>query len=292
LIAWLGYINWCVGPVNHGVRNFAWPLVGLVNELTQCLGDLIQSGLPLNEYAFTSLIATIGLTVQAGFILSRPRPAESWWRVGGAYTLLLLALGPAVWEGFPIAASRVLLPLNLACNVLARRTRAPLIWLVACNLTIFSGLLAFRDGPRDPSIIACERTGRVAGVVRLANGWYGQEQDTHHRWAWAESDGHLTIATWPRTAAVETRVSLRLLSLMPRTVRVLTSGRELWRGPIGQALTTVILPPLQVTEGRLDLELATEEPYVPESTGPDARHLGFALYDPAISVSEEPTTPP
>jgi hypothetical protein len=292
LIAWLGYINWCVGPVNHGVRNFAWPLVSLVKELTQCLGDLIQSGLPLNEYALTTLIATIGLIVQAGFILSRPRPAESWWRVGGAYTLLLLALGPAVWEGFPIAAARVLLPLNLACNVIARRTRAPLIWLLACNLTVFSGLLAFRDVPRDPTTIAIGRAGRVAGVVRLAEGWYGQEQNTHHRWAWAESNSHLAIATWPHSEAVETQLTLRLLSLTPRSVRILTAGLEIWRGQIGNMLTVVSLPPLLVTGGGLDLELVTEGPSVPESASPDARRLGFALYDPAISVSERPSAPP
>jgi hypothetical protein len=293
LIAWIGYISWCIAPVNQGARNFAWPLVGFVEKLNEGVVDLIQSGLPVNQYALTTLLAMIGLTVQAGFILLRPRPADSWWRVGAAYALLMLVLGPAVWEGFPIAASRVLLPLSLACNVLALRTRAPVALLLACNLTVFSGLLAFRDAPpRDPHELIVARRWRAAGAVQRREGWYGQEQDARHRWVWAESDGHLTIATWPRPAVIETRLTLRLLSLTPRTVRVLAAGREIWRGPIRGTLTVVSLPPLLVTGGQLDLELATEGPPVPESASPDARRLGFALYDPAISVSERPSAPP
>jgi hypothetical protein len=291
LIAWLSYINWCIDPVNHGSRNFAWPVVGLVEKWIECVRILIQPELPLQEFAFTTLLATIGLTVQAGFILARPRPADCWWRVGAAYTLLMLGLGPAVWEGFPGAAFRVLLPLNLASNVVALRTRAPFVWLLACNLTVFSGLLAFRDGPSDYDLLTMARHRQVSGMVHLGKGWYGGEQNAHHRWAWAESNGHLAIATWPRSSVVETRLNLRLLSLTPREVRILTAGREIWRGQIGKTLTTVSLPPLLVT-GDLDLELASEGPSVPESDSPDARRLGFALYDPAISMSERPAAPP
>ena len=292
LFAWLAYLNWCVAPVNHGVKNFAWPLVGLVQEFANCVSVLIQSGLPLNEFVLATLIATIGLTVQAGFILLRPQPADPWWRVGAAHTLLLLTLGPAVWEGFPHAAFRVVLPLNLAANLVAVRLRAPLTLLLACNLTVFSGLLAFRDGTRDPFELAAVCHGGAAGTVVLAEGWYGQEQNSRHRWAWAESDGHLAVSVWPRSAPIETRLTLRVMSLVPRTVRIVAAGRELWRGPIGSTLTVASLPPLLVTGGQLDLELATEEPPVPESASADARRLGFALYDPVISVSERASVAP
>jgi len=75
---------------------------------------------------WTTLLAVAGLTAQALFILRFPRPADPWWRLGAVYTLLLSFLGTPVWEGFPGAATRVLLPLNVACNVLALRRRAPL----------------------------------------------------------------------------------------------------------------------------------------------------------------------
>jgi hypothetical protein len=291
LIAWIGYISWCIAPVNQGARNFAWPLVGFVEKLNEGVVDLIQSGLPVNQYALTTLLAMIGLTVQAGFILLRPRPADLWWRVGAAYTLLMLVLGPAVWEGFPIAASRVLLPLSLACNVLALRTRAPVALLLACNLTVFSGLLSVRYGLSDYNLLTMARHQEVSGTIHLGKGWYGGERNSRHRWAWAESEGHLAIATWPRSEAVETRLTLRLICLIPQTVRILAAGREIWSGPIGKTLTVVSLPPLPVT-GEMDLELATDGPPVPESASPDARRLGFALYDPAISVSERPSAPP
>jgi hypothetical protein len=285
LIAWLIYINWRVGPIDQGLRNFSWPFTGLVEKWIECVRILVQPELPFQEFALTTLFAAIALSVQAGFILVRPRPDESWWRVGAAYTLLMLVLGPAVWEGFPSAAFRVLLPLHLASNVVALRTRAPLVWLLAFNLTVFSGLLAFRDAPPwDPREMLLARHWRAAGIVYQGKGWYGQEQNSRHGWKWAESSGHLAIATWPRSEAVEARLTMRLQSLTPRTGRILAAGREIWRGQIGTALTTVSLP-LLVT-GDVNLELTTDGPSVPESDSPDARRLGFALYDPAISVSE------
>jgi hypothetical protein len=293
LLAWLLYINRYIAPVNGGVGNFTWPAVGLVEKWIECLLAMLQPERAPLDFAVTSLLAMIALIAQAALIFSRPRAEDHWWRVGAAYTILMLVLGPAVWAGYPNAAFRVLLPLNLAANFFALRQRVSLAWLLACNLTVLSGLLAFRDvPPPDPHEMAEARHWRAAGTVLLANGWYGQEQDTHHRWAWAESDGHLTIATWPRSTTVEIRLNLRLLSLTPRSVRVLAAGREIWRGPVGSALTVVSLPSLLVTGGQLDLELATEGPSVPESASPDARRLGFALYDPAISVSERPSAPP
>jgi hypothetical protein len=38
----------------------------------------------------------------------------------------------------------------------------------------------------------------------------------------------------------------------------------------------------------MELELTTDAPPVLENSRPDARRLGFALYDPAMTVSEKP----
>lgn len=288
LIAWLIYVRWHVGPLNQGARNFAWPGTGLVEKWHQCFHALARPDFPL--LVWTTALAVAGLTVQAGFILARPRPADPWWRVGAACTLLMLCLGPSVWEGFPSAATRVLLPLNLACNVLALRTRAPLAWLLACNLTVFSGLLALRDVPRVANELAATRHGSAAGVVRLGEDWFNQESDTHHHWIWAESHGGLEIVTWPRSAAIEARLTFRTRSLVLRTVRVRADGREIWQGSIGTKFSVVNLPPLLVKGGRMKLDLITDTAAVPEDARADARPLGFALYDPVLSVSER--TPP
>jgi hypothetical protein len=286
LVFWLIYIRWSVGPLNHGVRNFAWPGVGFAEKWVDCLASLRSADSPI--FPWSNLLATAGLTVQVAFVLSRPRPSDAWWRVGAAYTLLLLVLGPAVWEGFPGAACRVLLPLNLACNVLAQRTRAPLSWLLACNLTVLAGLVAFKDIPQYP--FAATRHGMVAATVEVRQGWFNPEQNSHHRWVWAESRGRLDVSTWPRSAQVEARITVRLLGMTPRIVYARVGDREIWRGSVGQKLTLVELPPLPVTGGHLELEFETDARPVLENARPDARRLGFALYDPMISASEMPSS--
>jgi hypothetical protein len=286
LAVWLLYIHWRVGSPNQGWNNFTWPVIGLLEKWRECLTAV--SRLADHQLAWSTVFATAGLTFQAAFILAHPRTADPWWRVGAAYVLMMLCLGTAVWEGFPGAVMRVLLPLNLACNVLARRTRAPLAWLLACNLTVFSGLLALRDVPTFPysDAILVTRNWDAVGVVQLGDGWYDRERDAHHQWSWAASHGRLVITTWPRSVDVRARLTLRMRSLAPRTVRALADGREIWRATIGEQYRTVELPVPAGKNGRMELDFVTDTPAVAEADRPDARLLGFALYDPAISVSD------
>jgi len=268
LIAWLIYIRWRVGPLNQGVRNFAWPVIGFLEKWHECLTAV--SRLTDHQLAWSTVFATAGLTFQAAFILARPRTADPWWRVGAAYVLMMLCLGTAVWEGFPGAVTRVLLPLNLACN-----------------LTVFSGLLALRDVPTFPyaDAILVTRNWDAVGVVQLGDGWYDRERDAHDQWNWAESHGRLVITTWPRLPAIEARLTFRMRSLVPRTVRALADGREIWRATIGKQYRTVELQVPAGKNGRMELDFVTDTLAVAEADRPDARPLGFALYDPAISVS-------
>jgi hypothetical protein len=287
LVIWLGYVRWRVGSVDSGASNFTWPVVGLLGKWRECLQAMAQPD--LRRFAWWTLLSTAGLTCQAAFILIWRRPADPWWRLGAVFTALLLCLGTAVWEGFPGAATRVLLPLNLACNVLAVRTRAPLAWLLACNLTIFSGWYMFRDLPRYPDALVARR-GRAAVCVEPSVGWSSHEHNSHHDWLWAESRLRLEVRTWPRSSSVEVRLAMKLQGLTPRTVHALADGREIWSGPVNLQLTTVNLP-LVVTGGRMALELTCDDPPVLENSGPDARRLGFALYDPAVTVSQKAPPP-
>jgi hypothetical protein len=285
---WLAYVRWQVGgTAGAGVRNLDWPLVGLLHKWSDCLYALTD---PLTRpLAWRTLLATAGLTCQAVFIVTWRRPGDPWWRLGAAFTALLFCLGPAVWEGFPGAALRVLLPLNLACNVLAVRTRARLAWMLGCNLTIFFGLFVFNDPPpyRD---VAVARHGRTAALVEPGAGWFGHEHDSRHRWVWAESDGRLEIHTWPQPASVEVRLTMKLRGLAPRIVRARLDGREIWRGPITDNFSSVALPPLVVTGGHAELELSTDAPPVLENSQPDSRRLGFMIFDPKVVVSEKPSS--
>ena len=281
LAAWIGYVRWRVGPGGTGARNIAWPVTGWIEKWLSTFAAIrTESDLLL---VWTTLLATLALTAQAVFFLARPRLEDRWWRVGAGFVALLLCLGTAVWEGFPGAATRVLLPLNLAFNVLVHRTRAPLGWLLAGNLTVAAGLLALKDRPSDPNELAATRAHGTASVATLRDGWFGRERDSRHTWAWCRGRGRIELEAWPKGTQVP-RLEFALRSLGPRTVILSQAGRELWRSRIGVQLTPRQSVPVRLAGGRASIELTTDTPGVRESGNADARLLAFALYDARLVV--------
>jgi hypothetical protein len=281
LAAWIGYVRWHVGPGGTGARNIAWPVTGWIEKWLSTFAALRTEGdlLPV----WTTLLATLALTAQAAFFLGRPRLEDRWWRVGAGFVALLLCLGTAVWEGFPGAATRVLLPLNLAFNVLAHRTRAPLGWLLAGNLTVAAGLLALNDRPSDPNELAATRAHGTACVATLRDGWFGRERASRHTWAWCRGRGRIELEAWPKGTQVP-RLEFAMRSLAPRTVILSQAGRELWRGSVGVPLTPRQSVPVRLADGYASIEFITETPGVRESGNADARLLAFALYDARVIV--------
>ena len=276
LSIWIGYIRWRIGDSGTGARNFAWPFAGWVEKWLATFaalkteGDLLLVGV--------TLLATLGLTIQAVFLVTRLRPENPWWRVGAAYVALFLIAGTAVWEGFPGAATRVLLPLTLAFNVVAFRTRAPLAWLLAGNLSVPAGLLALEAVPRDPTELAATRAHGTAGIATLGDGWYGRERDSRHTWVWSRGRATVTIEAWPRDAQAP-RLEFAARSLAPRTVIVRQDGHELWHGRVGVDLLPRHSVSVPLKNGRATIELETDAPPVREGPSPDARLLAFAVYD-------------
>lgn len=284
LAAWIAYVRWRVGPADQGWSNLTIPGTGLVEKWFEALGATQTLGDKL--LAWTTVLATLGLTVQAAFIVARPRLDDRWWRVGAAYVILLLFLGRAVWEDFPGAAMRVLLPLTLAFNVLAYRSRAPVLWLLAGNLGVLSGLLTLRDTPFAAEERAAARAGDIAAIVRQGEGWFPLEEHGSHDWQWTSGRGLLLIETWPRTRPVALQLDFALRSPTPRTIVIRQSGRDLWHTDVGPRLSTYHLN-LHVLPGHDAIEFSTDTPGVPESPTTNARTLAFALYDLHVSVTEK-----
>lgn len=280
LAAWLGYVRWRVGPANAGWGNFTWPVAGWVEKWIASVRALASPDHRL--LAWTTLLVVVALTVQAVFFLVHRRPHDRWWRLGLAFTALLLCLGTAVWEGFPGAASRVLLPLNLAFNVFVHRLRAPIIWLVAGNLTVFSGLHALRHTPFREEM-AAHRAGAAAALAKPGDGWYGREQDKRHTWQWASRRAALEFEFWPKSG-LDIDFSFELRALQPCTVVVHQDDRELARCQVGTSLSAHRIESVRLILGRARLTFSTDSPPVRESGDPDARELGFALYDAQIQV--------
>ncbi len=281
---WLGYVRWRLGPGDQGWANLTVPGAGFVEKwqsalaATQTLND--------QPLAWGNVLATLGLTAQAAFIVARPRFDDRWWRVGASYVGLMLFLGTAVWEDYPGAAMRVLLPLTLAFNVLAHRVRAPLAWLIVGNLGVFAGLLAWRDAPYANHELAFARAGEVAAIARPVTGWFPSEQHGRHRWQWTSARGTIAIETWPRARAVNVQFDFALRSPTPRTVVLRENGREIWRGAVGEKLTEFHAL-AALAPGAATLEFSTDTPGVREAPDANARSLAFALYDLRMAVTEK-----
>lgn len=139
LLIWTAYIIhlFGAGGTDSGARNFAPPLVEFWNKIVASIRELRASPQAF-PYAIAGVFTVISLGTQFLFLALRPRWREAWWRVGAAFALLMMVLGESVWEGYPSAAARVLLPMLVAFNILLPRGRRWWIVLVLGNLTIIS----------------------------------------------------------------------------------------------------------------------------------------------------------
>ncbi len=277
---WLLYVLWRIGPGNPGIDNLTLPVMGFVEKWLEAIYSVgLHPDWPLTV---STLLCTLGLTVQAVYLITHRDLASGWWRLGAGYTVLMFCLGRAVWEDFPGAATRVLLPLTLAFNVIAHRSRAATTWLLLGNLTVLAGLVALRDPPTNPRELAALSSRGVAGIAEIGGGWHGREADKSHTWLWTARRGTIRIDAWPRAdATIELRFQLRALT--PRSVVVRQRGRELAQFDIGTSRSTHTLP-VRIEAGQTEIEFLTLAPPTPEGTHPGARELGFALYDPRLAL--------
>ena len=118
--------------------SFSFPFAGYVTKWMVTMGELRTEG--WDAWACSSFLALVSLTVQAGFLLWRRDWSSPWWRLGIAYCCFLPFLSALVWEGYPGAAPRVLLPMTVAFNVLVPRSRWCWAWAVLGNVSAFWGL--------------------------------------------------------------------------------------------------------------------------------------------------------
>jgi hypothetical protein len=138
LALWLDYLRSIFrDTVLTSGGSVTWPFSVLADQWWM----IARAGLRGLPRHFGHVAALLSLTVQAVYLVLRARPRDAWWRLGIAYAVLLVSVTPAVWEGDPGAATRSLLPLTLAFNLLLPSTRSFWAWLLAGNLTT---LLAWR----------------------------------------------------------------------------------------------------------------------------------------------------
>jgi hypothetical protein len=287
LAIWLLYIRLSFDSNDPGWANLGRPLSGLAEKLRADVDAARHHG--DWQVAWTTLAATAGLVAQAIYVAARPRVADAWWRLGAAYVALMLFLGFPVWEGFPGAATRVLLPMTLAFNVMVIRHRAAPVWLLAGNLAVLSGALTFRDVPRDGRELAAGYVGEAAVVARGGAGWLDIDSGWRRSSASSDGAGRLEVETWPhddRAIAFEATVTSR----EPVVLTVSEEGVVLWRNTIFAKPLRVSVP-CTVRNGHARLDFSTGASGGSEGTTTRSSGTRFEVEDlrfTAVQSREEP----
>lgn len=274
---WFLYTAQIFESNSDSLQNFAWPLTALLGKLRTTFGTLASR--PTDPMAWAAVGALISVCVQAGWLLARPQPKHAWWQFGIGYAVLLLVLGAPTLEGFPGAVTRILLPLHLAFNVLAPRTRAGLVLLGLGNLSIFIGGYMLAQGPRDTLELNHARQPSGPVIVHVGDGWNGVERNGTHTWSWCGGEGRLLVKRFgdhPANAPVSFR--FLLVGELGCNVTITQNGRTLWSGFAAQSGITVTLADIELdASGHAWLNFSTAGPVrVEAGTG---RRLAFAVYN-------------
>jgi len=281
LALWALYIAVCVGGKagDLGARNFNLPFVSYAHKLRE-----IADGLPELSAANTgplwSVCMLVALTVQFLYLVLRPQWTQAWWRIGITYAVLLVFLGDAVWEGYPGAASRVLLPMQLAFNVLVPAGRAWRLVLVLGNLTMLAAPAAL-ESPAGEGYVVRGPDALVYGAggqkftLNFEEDWYPVERLNNDYWSWSAGSADIAVRN-PLAVPLVVRLRFTMTADGPRSVRLRVNGLGLWAGEltqhssVGVSLNEVVLPP-----GESRLEFITDTP--PRLLGSDPRPLAFRL---------------
>jgi hypothetical protein len=295
LIIWLLVLrHWLGSAEDLGARNFAAPTAGYFGKWSEIIGHLRTHR--FDYVGRGNLLMLVGLTAQMLGILYAPNEHPQWRSVGAVFAGLGLCLGPAVWEGYPGAAARVLLPMTAAFFVLVplERRRA-LPWLLyalgAMSVVVAPEILSppGREsvevrGPRELRIM--DRTGQIVDAV-FGPEWYDPEKSWLEYWRWCKSSGTVTFVN-PHPFPVKADISFGLRASDARTVAVRAVDRTWWFGRLTPSsmrdvkLTDVTLPP-----GDTTWKFESLEPPL-RANAPDARDSTFSLRDLRIDLHGTP----
>lgn len=235
-VVWFFHVKHATGAdlaAGMGRNNFSFPFAAYFLRWGELLDAMRKGGTGgIILYAFLGHLA---LSVQAVWLLVRPRWSNAWWRVGAVHIVLMAMLGSAVWEGIPGAASRVLLPLTVSFNMLIPRTRWGLVLLMVGNLSIFAGIAELQPPPREIwSVSAAPAVGRAFPIsLDFGDGFNGPESGGGYAWRWTSGDAKLQLENHTGQPLV-LRIKFTMNARSERTVTVRAGGEEIWSGTVGK----------------------------------------------------------
>jgi hypothetical protein len=285
LAAWMLCLRmWLGGRDDIGNRNFGAPFAGLTEKLQQSISQYIAGGYPA-VIARLDLLVLVGLVAQFFFFAFRQRWHDPWWRIGACYAVLMVFLGDAVWENYPSAAARALLPMTLAFNIAVPRRGWWALLLIVGNLGILASADVLKPPGRESFIVEGPRAlrinhkdGHVVEAIYDAHKWYAPEKSRWDFFRWNMGDGSVTIRN-PQPFAMAATVKFKLRSVDERAVIVTRGGKLLWRGTLKPAeVRDVILSDLELPPGDTALTFSSDRPPMHPGNG-DIRKLTFSLRD-------------
>ncbi len=285
----------CVGPIalwtailfghyGHigGLRNIAPPFFALAGKARELADDWRTRG--FDRAMRDEILVAATLAVQIGFLIARPQPREPWWRIGASFAAFAAFLGWPVWEGFPSAAARALLPVSLAFNRLVPRTRRGFLLLAVGNL----GLLALPD--LFASIVPTEQVTFAGGIsAHHEGGWLVPERAGRDTWRWASGTATLTLEN-PNVAPRAVTVDFQLRSVLARSVTVSVATNPATTGRftlLPDRTVPVHLGPLTLPPGKTSVVFSTDWPAWIEP-GPKQRPLAFSVHRLQANVAQTP----
>jgi hypothetical protein len=295
LAVWIALL-WSVfgEPSNAGQRNFAAPFEAYLGKWHEAVQSLRAHG-----WEFIprwSVVMLVSLTVQFLGILLRPQWNNLWWRIGASYAVLLIFLGDAVWEGYPGAAARVVVPMTLAFNAVVPRGRWWWPVLLLGNLSALSAVNQLKPPGHESFILEGPKTVWMAHTnqsidVAFDNGWYRVEQSQLEYWRWSRGTAGIVIQN-PQTVPVEIELDFDLRAYDERTVRVFQGGILRWEGQVGRESSQVRLSHVRLEPGDNPWRFETEGPSNPPN-GDTLRPVAFNLRNLVIRAVRrlEPQTP-
>ena len=283
LLAWMAYVRGKFGPAEDpGFGNFTLPFAGWSEKLAASWKDVVQPGAPL--LAWATLATVLALGVQWLFLVLHRRPGDRWWRVGAAFAGMMIFLSTPVWEGFPGASTRVLLPMTLAFNILVPRGIRWLPVLLAGNLTVAASFFEYSP-PQEFFTLRGEASGLKVAPSR---GWHGPEQHFSQHWRWSSGAAELRLVnsgSRPLQVVIQGQVSS---AEGVGQLRVQFGERLLW----GDTIT--VRPEelrfgLTVPPGETVLTFTSDLPA--RRVGNDPRELGFRVANLDIVVRRSAVRP-
>ncbi len=283
LAAWMVCLRLWLGNYQEtgDARNFAPPFVALADKLLQSVSQLVAEGGA--SVAKFDLLVMAGILTQFLFFVLRPRWREPWWRLGASYCVLMAFLGGAVWENYPSASARVLLPMTLAFNILVPRGRWwPMVLLVG-NLGVFGSADIFKPPGRESFVVegptslrVNPRDGSVVEALYGPRNWWRPERSRWEFWRWSQGDATVSLRN-PQPFTVVARLRLRLRSADARGALIRQGSRVLWQGMLApRESLDVVLPDIDLPPGDTVLDFTSDRPAAFPG-GNDPRRLSFSL---------------